>query len=526
MSGVFSLMLHAHIPYCRKSGVWPAGEEWLFEAMNETYIPLLSVFRRFQRKNIKPRIMFGVVPILAEQLADKYMIDRFHEYMEDKIDRAEKDIERFRSDKKRYLVAKFWYERFQKVYKAYKDYFYTNIMGSLKWLQDNDVIEVLTSAASHGFLPLMDNDSGIHSQIQIGISTYEKYFGRKPRGFWLPECAYRWKTNERRAIDEWLADVGIKYFFVENIGIERAEFIENLNGESKPTTFRGYKLESGVNVFGRNHATGKQVWSSEYGYPGDSYYREFHGKDSESGLHYNRVTGKSEKEVYVPSKALEISQNQADHFYNLIKNNINEVSGRITECPPIIVSQYDCELFGHWWLEGVQWIDNIYKILINQEEITILSLEEYIKEFSDTFSTIRMKPSTWGENGDFTVWDNKEHSWLWPYINSSTKTFENVLALIKSTNRMLNERDIRILEQTARELILLEGSDWPFLLYTKQAKDYANQRFHHHHQRFLKLIWALKNLDELNRLSWEDLIKMEEIDNPWSEIDYNLFTKK
>ena len=95
MTGTFAFMLHSHIPYCRKSGVWPAGEEWLFEAMNETYIPLLSILREFQQHGKKPRIMIGIVPILAEQLKDRYMRDRFCEYMEDKIRRAQMDIRRF-----------------------------------------------------------------------------------------------------------------------------------------------------------------------------------------------------------------------------------------------------------------------------------------------------------------------------------------------------------------------------------------------------------------------------------------------
>ncbi|MHA1729729.1 MAG: 1,4-alpha-glucan branching protein domain-containing protein [Promethearchaeota archaeon] len=533
MNGVFSLMLHAHIPYCRKSGVWPAGEEWLFEAMAETYIPLLSIFRRFQRDNLKPRVMIGIVPILAEQLADKYMNDRFHEYMEDKIFRTEKDIERFRGNPSRLKIANFYLSKFQKIYKSYKEDFYANILGSLKWLQDEGIIEILTSAATHGFLPLIKEDCGVYSQIHVGVKTYEKFFQRKPRGFWLPECAYRWREDGRCSIDEWLADEDIKYFFVENIGIERAEFIENKNKEIHPTTYRGYKLESGVYVFGRNQATGKQVWSPEIGYPGDPYYREFHKKDSNSGLYYWRVSEKNQKEnqkgFYNPDVAAERVNIHADHFCELISEELSDYTNIIKECSPIIVSPYDCELYGHWWYEGVEWIERIYRNLLNNNRnypVECLTLEEYIALNEDTFSTIRMGLSSWGLNGDFSVWKNNEHGWIWPYINSASLSFAKMLQNVRSSGRELNSRDNRILKQGSRELLLMQGSDWPFLLFTKQAKEYANQRFHNHHQRFLKLLWAAKNLDDLNRIFNRELEEMEDIDNPWADIDYHLFKSK
>lgn len=533
MNGVFSLMLHAHIPYCRKSGVWPAGEEWLFEAMNETYIPLLSVLRKMQRKNLKPNIMIGVVPVLAEQLADPYMNNRFSEYMEDKIQRAAEDYARFQDNEKKREVAKFWFEKYQNVFSAYCNHFFRDIIGTLKWLQEEGVIEVITSAATHGFLPLMDRDSTVYSQIHCGVKTYEKHFGTSPSGFWLPECAYRGKREgksgeePRRALDEWLADEGIKYFFVENIGIENAEFIENKYNEDQPTTYRGYKLESGVCVFGRNRDTGKQVWSAKYGYPGDQWYREFHQKDPRSGLHYNRITNNDEKAIYEPSKASERVESHAGHFTSLINDKLAGQQAITGSTPPVIVSPYDCELFGHWWLEGVDWINSVYDILFEQEQVQTVSLSDYIDQYKSTFSVIRMRKSSWGENGDFTVWTNPEHAWLWPYVNQSSKEFEEVLQLIEDTGRTyLNERDMRILKQTARELLLLEGSDWPFLLHTRQAKEYANKRFHHHHQRFNKLIWAAKNLDEEHRLSMEELNQMEDLDNPWPDIDHHWFKKR
>lgn len=523
MTGVFALMLHAHIPYCRKSGVWPAGEEWLFEAMNESYIPLLRSFRSLHYDGIHPRTMISLVPVLMEQLADGYMKDRFCAYMEDLIRRARSDIDRFRSDPARLSVARYWLSFFEENYRAYTADFYRDILGTLRWLQEEGVIEVLTSAATHAFLPLLEHDSSIYAQVHLGIETYEKYFGRRPRGFWLPECAYRpaeWSQREhymRKAIDQWLADEGIEYFFVESVGITDASFVENRHQEINPTTFRGYLLPSGVSVFGRNVATGKQVWSPDLGYPGDPSYLEFHQKDLESGLRCWRVTGAAEKGVYDPDMARERVEAHARHFVSLMEAIFDQTE--IPEARPLIMAPYDCELFGHWWHEGVSWVEQIYRELGRNSTIEQMSLGEYIDLSRSGFSTIAMEPSSWGLNSDFTVWQNPEHGWIWPYINTSSLEMEQTLSHVQPRD----ERGCRILRQMARELLLMQGSDWPFLLFTLQAKEYANQRFHHHHQRFRKLFWAAQDLRDHSRMSEDELRQIEDIDSPWQGIDYTIF---
>jgi len=470
--------------------------------------------------------MIGLVPVLMEQLCDEYMLDRFCEYMEDKIRRARSDIERFQSDPARLKVARYWLERFENNYHAFTSDFHRDILGTLKWLQDEQVIEVVTSAATHGFLPLQEQDSAIFAQVKIGVETYKRFFGCNPRGFWLPECAYRpqeWSSSQKRmrkGIDEWLSGQGIEYFFVENVGITRATFVENLHKETSPSLFRGYKLPSGVCVFGRNEATGKQVWSPDTGYPGDPYYLEFHQKDQESGLHYFSVTGHDNKQIYDPEKAGERVEDHARHFAGLVCDILDHID--VGSAEPVIVSPYDCELFGHWWHEGVAWLESVYRHLKQEDTVSLRSLSEYLDQYRDDLSTITMQPSTWGLNSDYTVWLNPEHGWIWPYINSSALKMEEILAQIHAAD----ERGERILRQIARELLLMQGSDWPFLLFTTQAKEYANQRFHHHHQRFEKLIWAAGDLGDHKRLSETELSRIEDVDCPWQALDYNLFCRR
>jgi len=525
--GYFGLLLHGHMPWCKKSGTWPAGEQWYTEAALETYIPMLNILRDLREKGVKTAITINITPILAELMADEYMKNRFSEYVEDLIDRSKNDIERFENNPNRKRIADMHLNNFQSILDSYYNNYYRDLLGSFEWLQNEGMVELITSAATHGFLPLFKHDSGIFSQIQIGVDTYRKYFNKDPKGFWLPECAYRPKEIKngevRESIDYWLNNSGIEYFFVDSHGILTAEILENKNEIGLNTNF-GYNLKTGVSVYGRNKNTSRQVWDAQIGYPGDESYLEFHKKDHESGLRYWRITGKNvnkdNKKLYNHEKAQEKAKAHATHFVHLITEEAKEFNEKYKK-QGIIVSPYDFELYGHWWNEGIQWLKHLLTLIYDSKEIDMITFSDYTSRFKNEFTTIQMQESTWGAGGHFEVWDNEEHRWIWPYINSSIKDFQDVLVNYPSPN----DWQTRVLRQIARELLLMEGSDWPFLLYTKQAKEYANKRFHHHHQRFNKLIWAAKDFNEPNRLDVNELEKIEEIDSCFDHFDVDYFRK-
>ena len=170
--GYFGLVLHGHIPWCKKSGTWPAGEEWLLEAMSETYIPMLNVLRELKERGLKTAITINITPILAEQLADEYMKQRFTEYMENLISRAKNDIQRFENHQIRKKIAELHLQNFNHVLDTYYHNYYRDLLGSFKWLQDEGMIELITCGATHGFLPLFESDSGIFSQIQLAVDSH------------------------------------------------------------------------------------------------------------------------------------------------------------------------------------------------------------------------------------------------------------------------------------------------------------------------------------------------------------------
>lgn len=526
--GYFGLVLHGHIPWCKKSGTWPAGEEWLFEAMNETYIPMLNVLRELKEANIKTRITINITPILAEQLADDYMKQRFTEYLEGLIKRAKNDQERFKNHSQLKSLADFHRSRFEHVLDVFYHNYYRDINGSFKWLEQEGMVELITCGATHGFLPLFEHDSGIFSQIQTAVDNHKKHFRTQPRGIWLPECAYRPKEVKngkvRESIDYWLHNSGVEYFFVDSHGILTAELLEQKNYIGLDTRY-GYKLETGVNVFGRNKKTSRQVWDAEVGYPGNINYREFHKKDPESGLHYWKITdkslGKEKKQLYDPAKAQDTLKSQAHHFIEVLEEELADFNQQFGK-EGILISPYDFELYGHWWMEGVDWLKKLFELIYSRDKIHMITISDYIENHADDFSVIKMKESSWGKGGHYEVWLNKEHGWIWHYINDSIRRFENVL----DKNDSNNEKAQRIFKQTARELLLMEGSDWPFLLYTMQAKEYANKRFHNHHQRFNKLIWAAEDINDPSRIAQKELEEIEQIDSCFPEINVNYFSKK
>jgi 1,4-alpha-glucan branching enzyme len=547
--GAFALVLHSHIPFVRKAGEWPFGEEWLYEGLMETYIPLLDIIYDLLEEGIKAKFAISITPVLMEQLNDQYLLSRFEHFMDKEIERADRDARKF-SSRKDYAyerLAIFYRTIFSKVKKSYYERYQRDLLSAFRKLQNENCIEVLCSTATHGYLPLLKCDSSIYAQVKIGIETYRKYFGKRPRGFWLPECGYRpeyyfeeaGKKYYKPALDEFLVEQGVEYFICDTHALEGMETYSaekrigpygevkapkiECERKSRGTSFLPYFLKSGCAVFSRNKETGLQVWSGEWGYPGDGNYREFHKKDSDSGLQYWRITDRKIdlglKQIYVPENTvLKINEN-ADHFNHLVEDlllNFRKRNGQYG----IVVSPYDTELFGHWWFEGIFWLKEVVKKIYLNPNVKAMTLSEYFT-CSNPVEVIDLPESSWGNGGKHYVWYNSETEWFWPYIYEAEKLMES--AVKKYTHSKGVSRGL--LNQAARELLLLQSSDWPFLVTTGQAKEYATQRFLLHYQRFRNLIGILEK-SEFGQKEINYLQEIEDIDNLFPEIDYYLFSSK
>ena len=558
--GAFTFVLHSHLPYCRLAGRWPHGEEWLHEAASETYIPLLNGLYDLVEADYPIHLTIGLTPVLVEQLSDPLVLTHLVSFLEERVGAADGDISRFESlgDGHRAYLARFYRDWYAHTLGSFQERFGGDIIGAFRRLQDEGTIEILTSAATHGYLPLLGRDASIYGQLRTGVESYRRHFGRSPSAVWLPECAYRSAyINEegcvRPGLESFLADLGLELFFSETHAVEGGQPVGKAAGDAigpygaikrryvvplsevpvqeGGTTHRPYYVldtagggdrHSGVAVMGRNNRTGMQVWSASSGYPGDSDYREFHKKDDVSGLQYWRVTQAEsdlgDKDLYHPDWAQEKVRQHAAHFVNLVETltaQYHAQSGHFG----IIASNYDSELFGHWWLEGIDWIREVLRGLSQSESVELTTASGYLEEHPPS-EVITLPESSWGVGGTHWCWDNEGTRWMWGPIHEAEARMGVLVARYP-----LAEGDSEVLlNQTARELLLLQASDWPFLVTTGQAKEYATRRFKDHLARFGQLT-ALADAGAMS--SGATLAaKLYEQDKVFPQIDYRWFGER
>ena len=558
-AGAFTFVLHSHLPYARQAGMWPHGEEWVHEAIAETYVPLLDALNDLVEEGVDFRITISVTPILAEQLADATIKEHFLTYAEERAAWAAADISRFADtgDSEMKELAIFFHHWYSRVLASFRDRYGCDIIGALAKLQESGHVEISTSAATHGYLPLLSRDSSVFAQLQTGVASYRRHFGRDPKAIWLPECAYRpayWDESDgepvrRPGLESFLGAQGLQVFFVETHSIEGGHPIGKAAGEAigvygavarrytleltpseqkEPgTTYKAYWVgdEPGkVAVMGRNARTGQQVWSGDFGYPGDLWYREFHRKDAVSGMQYWRIGGPGldlgQKPAYNPARSKERVAEHARHFVGLVEEllvNHNETTGEFG----VICSNYDTELFGHWWFEGIEWIKQVLRGLAETPEVELTTASTYINQHAPD-RVMAVPESSWGSGGNHFTWLNHETEWMWPIIHEAERRMEALVA----ANPEASGDQAEVLAQAARELLLLQSSDWPFLVTTGQAREYASQRFADHVDRFNLLAGIAERPGDMSDDERSQVAALRERDNPFPDVDYTWFAAR
>ena len=535
-SGNFVLILHTHLPWVLNHGKWPHGEDWLTEAVAECYVPLLNVFNDLLNEGISPNVTLDISPVLCEQLEHKDFANRFVEYCNLKIEDAKKDEINFKHwgyDSHHIWLATYWQQWYSDRRDEFVNKYNSSIIKSLKELQDKNAIEVMTCGATHGYFPLLGYDKSINLQVKTAVENYKKHFGRKPRGIWLPECAYRptydWHSyiavepfhskRLRPGIEQFLAENEIQYFVIDEALIKNSNPIGKFNGENK-TNFaklnspefnhtswnfdknplRLHQVASSERVeygtaaaYVRHHDIAMQVWSGEVGYPGEPDYLDFHKKQLGSMLRYWRVTDNKAdmmyKTLYHPDWTHDKTDHQAMHFIHHIENTSNHYN-RITGKLSTVCTPFDTELFGHWWFEGPQFLKSVIKGLHNSPYINPKKAGENYDILKPN-EVVSIPEGSWGENNNHDVWSNPGNTWTWEAIYNDELRLNNLMESINLNT--IDEKLRRILTQVLRELMLLHSSDWQFLIYTQSAKDYAEQRFTFHHSDFNRLCDIAEN---------------------------------
>ena len=490
--GYLAIILHGHLPFVRHPEHQDSLEEnWLYEAITEVYIPLLRVLDELVKDKIDFRLTFSLTPTLVSMLLDPFLQARYLRKIGRLIQLAEKEVRRTRSQPEFHALARMYHQRFRETRDAFVDRYDRNLVRAFKRLQELGKVEIIASAATHGYLPLLAvNPSAVRAQIRLGVAHYEEVFGQRPRGFWLPECGYYY------GVDELLREQNVRFIILETHGLTRAEPRPRY-GVHAPV-----QCPSGVFAFGRDPDSSKQVWSSIEGYPGDYDYREFYrdiaydldvdylkpyvhqdGIRIDTGIKYYRVTGKTEdKQLYVPAWAEKKAEMHAGNFM-LHRAKQAEYLASIMDRKPIIVAPYDAELFGHWWYEGPVWLNHLLrKIACEQDTIRLVTLSEYLTEYP-TNQPAQPALSSWGYKGFNEVWLSGSNDWIYRHLHRASDVMDDLAA---SCSRSRGQK-LRALRQARRELLLAQASDWAFMIHSGTMAGYASGRTKTHLVRFNSL---------------------------------------
>ncbi len=491
--GYFLLHLHAHLPYVRHPELDdPLEERWFQEAMIECYLPLISVIEGWLRDGIEFRLSMSFSPTLLAMMRDELLRSRFERRLYLLIELAEKEIIRTRSEPKLQRLAQMYWQRWkgaQKLWERHRG----DIPSVFADFARTGKVELCACSATHALLPILRaNPVAVDAQIKLGIEAHREAFGAEPRGMWNAECGYY------LGLEEPLKHAGIQYFFVDAHGLLHADHAPACG------VFAPVSCPNGVRVFGRDLESSRTVWSAEEGFPGDGRYREFYrdlgydldesliapyidpsGARTFTGIKYHRVTGRDvplgEKELYDPEVAGALAVVHAENFAANRKRQGSYLSGLMSERPPLIFTPFDAELFGHWWFEGPQFLDRLMRVFdADSEGVKPITVTEYLARHSSV-QTLMPSESSWGERGYAGMWIDESNDWIYPQLHRAT---DRMISAARHFARAAAPITRRTLNQMARQLLLAQASDWPFLIKSGTAASYATKRVSEHLKEF------------------------------------------
>ncbi len=516
--GKLAFVLHAHLPYVRKNEKNSLEEDWLFQAILECYIPLLRVLEdSLNNNNDNAKMTISLSPTLLCLLKNNQLQTKFPEWINTRIDFL-KDLSTEQKNASEFLLRNI------KDQLLYWEECSGNLIKKFKKLSEKGYLDIITCAATHGYLPILrENPETIYGQLKTAIRYHKNIFDNNPLGIWLPECAYY------ENLDKILSECGLRYAVLDGHGI--------LNSKPRPRygVYAPICSKRGVAFFGRDSQSTLPVWSSRDGFPGNPVYREFHkdlgwelplsklqekeiSSNRPLGLKFHRITNNSsslgEKEFYDENLAIKKVEEHAEKYLlqrNEQLKNLNKTSNFI----PILIAPFDAELFGHWWYEGPIFIKNIFS-KSTKYAIKLTHLNEILSQ-KPSLQICDPSPSSWGQGGYHNYWINDKNAWVVPEITKAGSTFIEI-----NSKEYDDELLKRTLKQAARELLLSESSDWSFILRAGTTTNLAKERIERHLSRFWVLINSVKDNQNIN---FKFLQQIEEEDKIFPEIELDDWLK-
>jgi 1,4-alpha-glucan branching enzyme len=504
--GSVAFVLHSHLPWLRRNGTFPVGEEWLFQSWSESYLPLLDVLERLAADGMTDLLSIGITPVLAEQMGDRYLLEEFHGWLGRRLLDLQWTMSAAPAHDKA-LLGPVWRHHARRQEQLLGQLegglLAEGLLAPFARLADAGVIQLLGGPATHPYLPLMDDPRLIRGQIAEGLSVSESAVGRRPRGVWTPECGYRPAgpvgdptvppqhvrsdgtpilqpgSVELPGLETYWAEAGVDHLVLDGPTLARAagapdrswaDLARALHPTGDPLdVLDGPVLigESDVAAYGRNLAVSYAVWNPSGGYPADEWYRDFHMIDLEGGFKSWRVTdtGSLLKRPYEPLAAQARVEVHAEDFVELLHAHLDARPPDAT-----VVAAYDTELLGHWWYEGPMWLEAVLRRVATDRRLRATTLQGDL-ERRPPRTRLALAESSWGWGKGHAAWVTDETRWIWQEVREAESRF-----------RQLADGSAR--DAAWRQLTLLQASDWPFMIAREQSAQYAVERVKTHLSRF------------------------------------------
>ncbi|OED37881.1 hypothetical protein AB834_01205 [PVC group bacterium (ex Bugula neritina AB1)] len=481
-------VLHAHLPYvCHKDLSYCLEHDWFFEALTETYIPLIFMLQRLKKKKYRNVLTLSLSPTLIKMMENSFLLEQYHSYLYEHMNIFYEYAEGFKGDKNKIRLVEHYIDHYQSVCDYVSNMFPKGLIKDFADLSKEKVISLITTSQSHAYLPLWHQDKQlIQDQILYGCDEFEKALGVKPRGFWLPECGY--VPN----LEQYLKQRDIEYFFLETHGVLQA------SPQPSEGAFYPLRCPNGIMAWGRDSKSTKWIWSATQGYPGAFGYRDFYanmgmeedtpllrkyhkrrGVISHTGFKHRRVGYFDQKSLYDPFFGKKLAIYHAFDWVSRLKDRFSQVH----ECgleDPWITLCFDAELFGHWWWEGMTFLEKTLDILKDSRDIQILTPEVFLDGLvgDKSLGVFEAQPSmsSWGKGGYHRMWLNPSNDWIFKNIRYLREKYEDF-----SGDDFERER----CEDHFKNLL---SSDWPFMISSGSSQQYASQRVRYHMESIANIL--------------------------------------
>lgn len=502
----FVLVLHMHVPHVMRHGRWPHGSDWLMDAVIDSYLPLIDVAGRLAAERVPAPMTINVTPVVGAQMRDPGFAAEVRRFLAQRlaaVEADERDLES-RGDAGLAGVVRHW-RAWYTARAAQFDAIDGDVVGALARLERDGRLELMSSAATHGFLPLLGRDESIRLQLAVGHDEHTRLFGRAPAGCWMPECAYRprgsWAPlpeitpRVRDGIETFLEQSGYRYTVIDAHLADAGRALQAYRSGARPradhverSPYGNYTIGNrpdAVRALVRDPVATRQVWSRDGGYPGAAPYLEFHKMRFPGGLQLWSVTGPGvslgDKQPYDPGAALGTARDHARHFAYLI----GEVARGRHPSDGVLVAPFDLELFGHWWFEGPEFLGEMYRALRDVPAVRPATASDHVERSAAT--PLDLPAGSWGRDGDFGFWLNDATVSMWRRLWALEERFWNV-----APDALSRDDHHPVLAQAARSLLLAQSSDWEFMISAAEVADYGETRFAMHAADAERLVDALE----------------------------------